>query len=107
MLSIIYDSSTCARVQVCVEVLEVFLGTNELDFAAQRRELSSRGGVVIDYKNRVRIKRLKGSGWYQISGYRQDGQDLSLALFTLRNSERIYHIRKAAQKYRITLDDLT
>lgn len=87
MMPIIYDGYTVVRAQASIEVLEEFLKADDADFAEQRALLAKPQGVVICYKNRVRLKRLPGS-WVQISGYREDGGDLALAVLSLRNAER-------------------
>lgn len=94
MMPIIYDSPTVVRAQVSAEVLEEYLSDEEADFIDQQACLAVRGGVVVCYKNRIRIKRMLGA-WYQISGYREDGSDLQLAVFNLRNAERIVENRRA------------
>ena len=94
MMPIIYDSTTVVRAQISIDVLREYLKADDANFEAQAAALSSRGGVVVCYKNRVRIKRMPGC-WYQISGYREDGNDLQLAVFSLRNAERMVERRQA------------
>lgn len=94
MMPIIYDSATVVRAQISIDVLREYLKADDADFVKQMAALSERGGVVVCYKNRIRIKRMPGS-WYQISGYREDGNDLQLAVFSLRNAERIVERRQS------------
>ena len=104
MMPIIYDSVTVVRAQISCEVLEEYLRSEDNDFSKQKALLAYREGFVVCYKNRVRVKRMPGS-WYQISGYREDGNDLQLAVFSLRNAERIVERRRTKARP-ITLDCL-
>lgn len=81
---IIEDCCCVARVQIPIDTLRAFLIHNEVNVDDQLRALSKREGVVVCFKNKVRVKRLSGTGWYQISGYREDGHDTRNAISRLR-----------------------
>lgn len=83
---IIEDCKCVARVQIPTSTLRAFLLHDEYSIAEQLKALSKREGVVVCYKNKIRIKRLSGTGWYQISGYREDGLDTRHALNSLKKA---------------------
>ncbi len=97
MMTIIHDCESVVRAQIAQDVLKEFLLEDGVDFHTQCLQLSKREGVVVCFRNKVRIKRMSGVGWYQISGYREDGQDLALAVFNLHKAERAVAKRKARQ----------
>ena len=82
-MDIIEDSYSVARVQVPKHTLLVFLRHDEQCARSMLETLSKREGVVVCMKNKVRIKRIAGPGWYMISGYREDGLDTKHALSNL------------------------
>lgn len=102
MICIVYDGSCVARAQISQEVLREFLRADGVCFEEQSSVLAKREGVVVCYKNKVRVKRLSGH-WYQISGYREDGADLDTAIFSLRNAERVLANRAASKSRGFTL----
>lgn len=99
MLNIIVDSPTVARALISRDTLRHFLKHDEADFEEQLKALSIREGVVVCYKNKIRIKRLTGVGWYQLSGYWSDGSDLRRALAHLRTAEAcVLHAKHTRSK---------
>lgn len=79
---IVEDSPTVARAQVSKEVLKEFFGTDDVGLRQLLKELD-RDGFLACYTHRVRITRQRGTGWYMLSGYREDGNDLRLAVYAL------------------------
>lgn len=88
MCIIVNDDEKVARVHISWKVLQRFLRSSDEVFSEQKKTLSVREGVIACQFNRIRIKRLSGNGWYQLSGYRQDGSDLQIALAQLSQASR-------------------
>ena len=98
-ITIIKDCPRVFRAQVPAEVMERFLREDGEDVAAQMRTLCTPRAVVVSFKQKVRVRRLKGTGWYEISGYREDGRDTNRARSNLEASAAmIAHEAKMARK---------
>lgn len=95
---IIEDCKCVVRVKLPISTLRAFLENEGQDAVEHLAALSKREGVVVCYKNKVRIKRLSGSGWYQISGYREDGSDTQHALSSLKEAHALAYMKGRASR---------
>lgn len=82
-MDIIEDCKSVARARIPRQTLMRFLQHEGQCVASMTAALSKREGVAVCIKNKVRIKRILGSGWYMISGYREDGLDTKRAIASL------------------------
>lgn len=89
MLEIIKDCEFVARVKVSKEALERFLSAADENTAQQMHTLlNKKYESVVSFKQKVRIRRIPGKGWYELTGYREDGSDLRSALKRLEAADR-------------------
>ncbi len=81
---VVKDCEFVARVQMGIEVLKRFLRSDTEDLTEQLLTLRKNRGVIVSYRHGIRVRKIKGTGWYELSGYRQDGVDLRSALGKLQ-----------------------
>ena len=101
-LTIIKDCPRVFRAQVTADVMERFLREDGVDSQSQMRTLDTVRAVVVSFKQKVRVRRLKGTGWYEISGYREDGKDVARAQSNLEASNAAieFERRQRASKFK-------
>jgi len=81
---VVKDCEFVARVQVGIEVLKRFLRADGESLPEQLLVLRKNRGVIVSYRHGIRVRKISGTGWYELSGYRQDGVDLRAALGRLQ-----------------------